>query len=390
MTKRKKRKKNRSYNIHILVFIIIIIALFFIYIISKAPDNLMLRSDIIDRSFDDDNRVSHENVEAALLYSFQQLKVPDNYIRRRNLEEEIKFTIGISRPELDLNYANMVITAQVENSGGVILSGTESTSGNNHYLEIYDKETDQVFNVNLYYRNYEIDSSGKTLLAVIVDDFGYYNGDLLDDFMQLNSNLTFAILPGLDNTTEIMFNAEVNGHETMIHMPMEPFNYPKSNPGPDAIYVHMKENEIRRKMQFYFDQLPLCAGANNHMGSLVTADKDIMRIVLDELKNKGLYFVDSRTSQSSIAYSLAQEMMIPALENNLFLDTPDNSDETLKLKLKQLKSMQKSHDRLVVITHCNNRTQFNYLNKFLEAVDELNFELVPVSRLLKREIPDIL
>jgi uncharacterized protein len=390
MAKRKKQKNNKGYNVHIIAFIVIIIALFVVYFINKVPGKLNLRSNIINRSLNQQEFTSHQDVETAILYSIQQLKVPERYIRRKNLEEETKFSVGISRSELDLNYANMIITGHVEVSGGSILSGKESSSGNNQYLEIYDKTLDKLYNITLYYRDYDISGSNKTPLAIVVDDFGYYNNDLLDDFCQLDSNITFAIIPGLDNSTDVMFSAEASGHETMIHMPMEPFNYPKNNPGSDAIYVHMSENEIRRKMQFYFDQLPLCAGANNHMGSLVTADKDIMRIVLSELKNRGLYFIDSRTSQSSVAYTLAQEMMISSLENNLFLDTPDTSDKTLKSKIEQLRSMQKKHEKVLVITHCTNRNQFEYLKKFLLEIEKLEFELVPVSRLLKRNIPDIL
>ncbi|KQC04693.1 MAG: hypothetical protein APR54_08725 [Candidatus Cloacimonas sp. SDB] len=390
MAKRRSRKKKPSYNIHIIIFIFVIALLFVIYLLDRSPKGFDLTSKIINRSLQSEKTLSHENVEAAIIYSIKQLKVPDRYIRRKERAGEIDFSIGISKNELDLNFANLIITGHAELSGGRILSGQESSSGNNQYLTILDEKADRTYNLNLYYRDYEITDSAKTLLAVIVDDFGYYNGKLLEDFCDLDSNITFSILPGLSNTTEIMFKAEASGHETMIHMPMEPFDYPRNNPGPDAIYVHMSENEIRRKMQFYFSELPLCAGANNHMGSLATSDRDVMRTVLTEIKDKGLYFVDSRTSQSSVAYSLAQELMIPALENNLFLDTPSVSEETLKIKINQLKTMQKTKDKIVVITHCNNREQFDYLKKFIAQIKELNFELVPVSRLLKREIPDIL
>jgi len=387
---KKRRKKRNKANIHVIVFVVIIAALFITYFLTKLPSNPVLKSDIIDRSLFQEESVQHEDVLSALIYSAQILKVPDKYFRHKEKEGKFYYYIGISKNELDLNFANSIITGHVEKSGGKIISGTENTSGNNQYLDILDTENDLYYVVNLYYRNYNITKSDKTLLAIIVDDFGYYNEKLLDDFCQLDSNITFSILPGLPHSTDIMFQAEASGHETMIHMPMEPINYPKNNPGPDAIYVHMKEHEIRRKMEFYFSQLPLCAGANNHMGSLVTADKDVMIIVLTELKEQGLYFVDSRTTQSSVAYSLAQEMMIPALENNLFLDTPEVSDQTMKTKIEQLKKMSKNRDQITVITHCNNRKQFEYLQEFLVKIKDLDFELVPASRLLKREIPDIL
>jgi len=361
-----------------------------LYFIIRSPSNVILKSDIINRSLLDEDVIIHEDVKSAILYSAQLLKVPERYIRTKNKDGKIQYSIGISKNELDLNFANSLITGHTEISGGIILSGKESSSGNNQYLEIYDEKNNLTYSINLYYRNYNISSTDKTLLAIIIDDFGYYSGDLLDDFCNLDSNITFSILPGLSHSTEVMFNAEASGHETMIHMPMEPFSYPKNNPGSDAIYVHMSENEIQKKMDFYFNQLPLCAGTNNHMGSLVTADKDVMKIVLTEIKKHGLYFVDSRTSQSSIAYTLAHEMMIPSLESNLFLDTPNLSDDTLKRKIDQLKSMQKTRNKIVVISHCSTRDQFEYLVRFLSEIKDLDFELVPVSRLLESNIPDIL
>ena len=80
-------------------------------------------------------------------------------------------------------------------------------------------------------------------------------------------------------------------------------------------------------------QFPDCIGANNHMGSLVTTDESVMRIVLEVLKKHNLFFVDSRTSNSTIAYDTAKKMMIPTFKSNLFLDTPDVTLKTMKSKL---------------------------------------------------------
>jgi len=186
-----------------------------------------------------------------------------------------------------------------------------------------------------------------------------------------------------------MQRAVEKNHETMIHIPMEPISYPKNNPGKNAIYVHLEEKTIRQRMQHYIEQLPLCVGANNHMGSLATTDQKVMDNVLSVLQNNGLYFIDSRTSAASIAYKTASKMGMLTFETNLFLDTPDTSNETMKNKISQLKSLAKNRDKILVITHCT-AEKYKYLKKFLVEIEGLNFELVPVSKLLKNELPEIL
>ena len=156
--------------------------------------------------------------------------------------------------------------------------------------------------------------------------------------------ISFAILPDLKYSKLVMEMANQTGHETLIHVPMEPISYPHNDPGPNAIYVHLSENEIRKRMEKFIADFPLCAGMNNHMGSLVTSDPKVMKIVLDVVKEHNMYFVDSKTSQSSIAYSLAQKMMIPTTENKLFLDTPNMDVVTLKSKLRQLEYLQKKYN----------------------------------------------
>jgi polysaccharide deacetylase 2 family uncharacterized protein YibQ len=100
--------------------------------------------------------------------------------------------------------------------------------------------------------------------------------------------------------------------------------------------------------------------------------------------------VDSKTTQSSVAYSTAQKMLIPSLENNLFLDTPNLSDETLNNKIIQLKKMMKTQDSIVIITHCTNNEKYQFLKRFLEKIKNLELQLVPASELFEYHLPEFL
>lgn len=305
-------------------------------------------------------------------------------------EEAIYISIGIDRSEMDLNYANIIITGQVELVGGRIISGEEKNNGNKQVMEIEDPNDSQKYFVTLYYTKSQNITKDKTLLAIVVDDFGIRNNKLLDDFCSLNSNITFAILPDQKYSKHVMNKAAETGHETMIHIPMEPISYPRDNPGANAIYVHLSEKEIKRRMESYIKQFPLCVGANNHMGSFATTDESVMKTVLQVLKDHDLYFVDSRTSQSSIAYDVAKKMMIPTCVNQFFLDTPRITEKTLTNKIRQIKYLAKDREKILVITHCATEDRYVFLKKFIKEIEKLDFELVPVSELFKSKLPEII
>ncbi len=328
-----------------------------------------------------------KTVMDAINEAINLLKIPQEEIKITNGESAVYVRLGVDGDRIDLNFVNAIVTSQLDKIGADVLSGEVRYQGNQQRLKIRDPEDNQTYVVTLHYsKNYKVNK--KTKLAIVVDDFGARNNQLLENFCALDPAVNFAILPDLKYSKLVMEKATETGHETLIHIPMEPISYPHNDPGPNAIYVHLSENEIRKRMERFIDQFPLCVGANNHMGSLVTSDRKIMKIVLSVIKEHNLYFVDSKTSQTSIAYDLAQKMMIPTTENKLFLDTPNMDVVKIQSKLKYLEHLQKKYDKILVITHCADERRLEFLNQFIKEIRSRNFELVPVSDFFKNELPD--
>lgn len=389
--KKRKTKKKGNLGVPILIILVIaiIVALYFIFF--SSYDIQIARKDQ-PRAVEVKEVESDQTVLDAIRHAAKLLGVPDSQYRTNYRDETIYVYVGINREDLDLNYANMIITGQVEISGGKIISGEELKTRAQHILQIADQENQRRLVVTIYYAPSGVYSEKKPQIAVIVDDFGYYEGDLLDDFLSLPAPITLSILPDLPYSRKVMEKAVENGYETFIHIPMEPINYPRNDPGSNAIFVHLSEREIVKRMQGYIRQLPDCIGANNHMGSLATADKDVMRYVLQVLKNNNLFFIDSYTTSSSVAYSTAQEMMIPSFKRDIFLDQPDTTDKTLQEKMREIDNMihQKGQDNIIIITHATNRKRFNYLKKFIDLVNNRGYEIVPISKLFETELPEFL
>ncbi len=166
-------------------------------------------------------------------------------------------------------------------------------------------------------------SSSRPKIAIIMDDMGRSLATL-ERLLDMDLMITPAILPESTNATRAARLLQNAGREYMIHIPMQPKSYPRTNPGPNALLLGQSEMKIRQLMRRYMDQVPGAAGGNNHMGSRYTEERGPMRVVLDELRQGGQFFIDSKTIPSSVAYDEARRAGLPTAVRNIFLDNEEN------------------------------------------------------------------
>ncbi|MBW6513446.1 MAG: divergent polysaccharide deacetylase family protein [Candidatus Syntrophosphaera sp.] len=215
-------------------------------------------------------------------------------------------------------------------------------------------------------------------VVIIVDDFGN-SGALLEDFAQLPSEVVFAVLPDLSHTRQAGQIAAQYGHEVLIHVPMQALSA-SANPGDRYIKTTSTEDEISALLDEFHTQLPMAIGANNHMGSAVTANRDAMSFILRQLHAQGLFFADSFTTGETVGPALARTMGYPALRRDIFLDVPDNSDATLAGKISSLGKYKGRSEPVIIITHCHSRDKLKALQKFITQVQGMGVRLTTLSR----------
>jgi polysaccharide deacetylase 2 family uncharacterized protein YibQ len=124
------------------------------------------------------------------------------------------------------------------------------------------------------------------------------------------------------------------------------------------------------------------------MGSKISANKDLMSAVLSVIKDKGLFFIDSKTTPNSKAYRTALELNIPSEERDLFLDAPANSDEVIQQRLKDLQKLKDTKGKALVITHCHDFSRLQRLNYFIKEAEKMGYVLIPASKYVSTE-PEI-
>ncbi len=158
-------------------------------------------------------------------------------------------------------------------------------------------------------------------VAIIIDDMGN-SLEAIEEVTRLGQAITVAILPYSRLAHETATIARQNNLEVILHLPLESlYNYYDNNHTQGIIHSGMDADEIIRAVEESVGQVPYIDGVNTHMGSKITSDPVLIRIVLEQLKNRGLYFIDSRTTAESVAFDEAQRMGIPSAFRNVFLDS---------------------------------------------------------------------
>ncbi len=262
---------------------------------------------------------------------------------------------------------------------------TNPTTTNEIELEVkeseettYDSEqyTDLIVN-DLASSEEEISFSPK--VAFIIDDLGYET-EVAKKMMELEFPIALSILPFLQYSEFIAEEGRKNNREIMLHLPMEPSNS-SANPGPGAIKSYMSEEEIRQAVRDCILNFPYIIGVNNHMGSKITEDREIMEIILEEIREYNLFFIDSITTKDSIAYEVAQEMEIKSAVRSVFLDN-ENDMEYIKGRMLEVQETALREGEVIAIGHSRINT-FYVLKRMVPELIKAGIEIVQISELVK-------
>jgi len=238
-----------------------------------------------------------------------------------------------------------------------------------------DKEL-QLFNRFVEERKKE---EGKAKVAIIIDDMGYQK-EMADRIMNLNFPVTVSVLPFLPYSRYVAQLAKEKGMTVLLHLPMEPHNS-NVDPGKGAIFSTMSEQEIRAKFLANWQDVPYVSGVSNHMGSKITENRDIMKIILSEIKEKNLYFIDSMTSPDSVGYQLSREMGIKTAQRTVFLDNEQDIDY-IGNQIDVLKEFALKYGSAIAIGHPYCNTIDTLMEAYLTFPAE-GIEIVKLEELLE-------
>ena len=223
------------------------------------------------------------------------------------------------------------------------------------------------------------DLNSRPIVAIVIDDVGIDRPHSRRAW-ELPGPLTMSFLPYAKDLREQAKAARASGKEIMLHMPMEPTGH--ADPGPGALLTSMSENEIGHRTMAALDSFDGYVGVNNHMGSRFTANKPDMTIVLQQIKARGLMFLDSRTTAQTVGDQLAQELGVPSMSRNVFLDD-DESPAAVRKKLAETEEVARRQGFVVAIGHPHEAT-LQALAEWLPTLSAKGLALAPATAALRK------
>jgi polysaccharide deacetylase 2 family uncharacterized protein YibQ len=161
----------------------------------------------------------------------------------------------------------------------------------------------------------------------LIDDAGNNLRDL-EPFLRFPGPLTIAVLPGLPYSAEAARRIRAAGKEVFLHQPMEAVG--GQDPGPGALYLGMSPAAVRETLRRNIAELGPVAGMNNHQGSRITGDREMMETVLAFCREYDIYFLDSRTTAETAAPLAAKGLGLKIGERDVFLDNIQEKESMIR------------------------------------------------------------
>lgn len=223
----------------------------------------------------------------------------------------------------------------------------------------------------------------KPKIAIVIDDVGM-NLSQSRAAIDLDKNVTLAFLPYAETVKTLASTAKAKGNEIIIHTPMEPMNG-DIDLGTMALRTGMNPSDFNDEFLKITQSFDGYVGVNNHMGSRLTQDKQAMGQLMRLLKAKGLYFLDSKTINTSIAAETAAFYGVPYAVRDVFLDH-EETPEFVANALAQTERTARRTGSAIAIGHPKKNTM-QALRQWIPTLEKKGFELVPLSELIQKGAP---
>jgi polysaccharide deacetylase 2 family uncharacterized protein YibQ len=217
-------------------------------------------------------------------------------------------------------------------------------------------------------------------IAIIIDDIGF-DLKIVEELAGIPAPIAFAILPHTPHAVEAARLLHEAGKEILLHLPMEPRSYPGESPGAGALMADMDEGEIRKRVREDLAAVPFVSGVNNHMGSRFMEDEARLAIVMEELRKRDLFFVDSRTTADSRGRESAGRAGVRFAARNLFIDHTPGYAAALKNLTGSFRQRRSKGKPVLMIGHPHAQT-VRAIRDALPVWQMEGYRVIPVSACL--------
>ena len=217
-------------------------------------------------------------------------------------------------------------------------------------------------------------------ITIIIDDMGNHQAQG-EAALELQGAVTYAFLPHTPYAVRLAEKAHNQGKEVMLHLPMDARE--GNALGPGALNLHMTETQFKQTLWENLNAIPHVSGLNNHMGSLLTRHPGAMGWMMQTLTEEWpeLYFIDSRTTRSTVAQDIASEYQVPNTRRDVFLDNEPSAD-AIERQFRVLIELARRQGYAVGIGHPYPQT-VAVLQRVLSDLQIENVRLISASTMIE-------
>ena len=216
-------------------------------------------------------------------------------------------------------------------------------------------------------------------IAIVVGGVGIDPEGTQNAIASLPGTITLAFAPYGDDLDRAVAAARNSGHEILLQVPLEPFNYPATDPGPNTLTAKASAEENIERLRWFFGRLTNYVGVINYMGARFTGETDAMAPVMEEIGSRGLLYVDDGSSARSQAATVAGST-VPFLRADLVLDG-DLSAAAIDARLRQLQVIARDRG-YALATATAFPVSIERIAAFVRAAESRGIDIVPVSALV--------
>jgi polysaccharide deacetylase 2 family uncharacterized protein YibQ len=230
-------------------------------------------------------------------------------------------------------------------------------------------------------------TQGSPRIALLVGGMGLVPQATESAIANLPGAVTLGFAPyGTDLARETA-RAREAGHEVVLQIPMEPFDFPRNNPGPHTLLAGAGRAANIDNLTWLMSRFTGYAGVANFLGGKLTADAKALTPVLHEIAARGLFYVDDGTSAQSLAMTLAPGQALAAARADVVLDSTTEPD-AIEAALVRLEAI--ARDKGVAIGVASALPpSIAIIGRFARALDTRGIALIPLSAIMPKKQPGL-
>jgi hypothetical protein len=221
-------------------------------------------------------------------------------------------------------------------------------------------------------------------IAIVVSGLGLSQTGTQNAIEKLPADVTLAFAPYGSSLDRWMQKARQEGHELLLQLPMEPFDYPDNDPGPHTLLVNHTNQELTDRLSWLLARMTNYVGVMNYMGARFTASEPALQLFMKEITRRGLMYVDDGTSSRSAAPAAASGLRTPFSRSDIVIDDVPRPKD-IAARLLQLEGTARAQGIAVGVATALPVT-VDELARWSRDLEERGLQLIPVSASIDRSL----